>query len=520
MPRDQNSYSGAEFEEDEPAEHEPAEHDSGTVGDPAAVMEAPTEGRAQGWALGGNQDHQAEHRTDEALEQDLERTGHILRYVESVCGGETARQLEGLVGDSRGLADMRQMRGDPTSYSDDTHEQYLQCILDLPATLDAKQAMAPERWGDDDLEEAARHEVNRMGYRLNLEIRDRLMNQFDHPRGIAKYARDRGVDGELLEMVGLAGEGKQHWIKGQKASEEPVHSRVEATAYFYIVEIGLVNALEEGDHAAVQDFVAPVRGTDDLRGRAERAMAYVPPEEQELVREALEIASRWTDDQIRDGAMDHHARYADLEYQYSNGARERWLEDTGQAGDRPERAGDCVARALNEATGGQDYGSVWDDITRGTQVAFPEKDADLGVSNLHFRDAYEQHGMKMVMARSEELNHIMRKHLDMREIPSLMEGIIPEGEPITYIACSDGHAVAVVDSAVHDAWDSRDMGDPGRYLKDGKLVELWVKTDDQDVADAITERLRKYEEIRRYDDVLTYRRRRRETIPPPAEMEE
>ena len=95
MPRDQNSYSGAEFEEDEPAEHEPAEHDSGTVGDPAAVMEAPTEGRAQGWALGGNQDHQAEHRTDEALEQDLERTGHILRYVESVCGGETARQLGG-----------------------------------------------------------------------------------------------------------------------------------------------------------------------------------------------------------------------------------------------------------------------------------------------------------------------------------------------------------------------------------------------------------------------------------------
>lgn len=527
MPRDWNSYAGTQFRDDDPEEDPPrfpdGERLEGSVGDEAAVLARPGEEAAQGWSASAVPERAAgygtEHRVDAGLAHDLERTGHVLRHVEEAAGWESARQLEGLLRDSRGMDEVRRLRGDPTIYSGDTHERYVQCILDLPAALDAKQAMGPGEWSPEQLEEATRHEVNRMGYRLNLEIRDRLMNQIDHRRGIVNFARDRGVGGELLDMVDLAGDGKEYWVRGEKAAESPVYPKIEAAANFYTVEIGLVTALEEGDHDAVRDFVAPVGGADDLRGRAGRAMEYVPAEERENIREMLEIAARWSDDQIRDGALDYHARYADLEYLYSNEAREEWLAATGQQETRRERAGDCVARALNEATGGRDYGRIWDEVTEGTQARFPEKDADMGVSNLHFREVYERNGMMLLLARSEELNHIMRKHLDLREVPALLEGPMGGG-PLTFVACSDGHAVAVVDGVVHDAWDSRGMGDPERHQQDGKLVELWVKTDDLAAMEAARETLRRYEEVRRYDDAMTYGRRRRETVPPPREREQ
>ncbi len=466
-----------------------------------------------------HKDKSLEHQTQEGLIHDLERTGHVLSYIESVSGEYAARQLAGVMQDSRSLTGVRQMRGDPAAYQEDTHEQYLQCILNLPQTLEAKQAMSPERWNDNQLQEAVDHEVNRMGYRINLEIRDRFMNQFDHRKGIVRFAEDRGVAGELLEMIDFAGDGKEHWIRGQRASEPPVHSKIESASNFYIVEIGLVSALEERDQAAARDFVDMLRGTDELWARAEQAMSYLPPEDVEMIRDALEIAAHWTEEQIKDGAQDYHLPYAGIGYRFSNEARERWLRETGQIGERPERTGDCAARALNEATGGQDYGGIWQEIALETQKAFPENDADSGVSNLHFREPYRDHGMKLLLARSEELNHIMRKHLDLREIPALMEGLIEEGTPLTYIACSDGHAVAVVDGVVHDTWNSSNMGDPEKHWKDGKLVELWIKTDDQKAVDGALEMIRKYETVRQYDDVLTYGRKRRETIPPPIPRE-
>ena len=458
-----------------------------------------------------------DHELEEDLVHDLERTGHVLSYVKDISGEESARQLFGVMQDSRNMTGVRLMRGDPAAYQEDTHEQYIKCIMDIPATLDAKMAMSPEGWDDRQLGEAVEHEVNRMGYRLNLEIQDRFMNQFDHRAGIVRFAQDRGVSGELLELIDLAGEGKEFWVRGQRTAESPVQSKIEAAANFYMVEIGLVSALEERNDDAVTDFVDQVGNAQDLRNRAERAMSYVPEEDREMIREALEIAAHWTDAQIEDGAQDHHARYAELEYIFSNEARLRWLALTGEQ--REERTGDCAARAINEATGGQDYGGIWEEITASARIEFPEKDADIGVSNLHFRETCEQHGMKLLIPRSVEINHLMRKHLDLREIPALLEPLQEEGTPLTYIACSEGHAVAVVDGVLHDTWDSRTMGDPEKHWKDGKLVELWVKTDDEKFVEKALEILRKYETVRQYDDVLTYGRRRRETIPTPLPRE-
>ena len=44
-------------------------------------------------------------------------------------------------------------------------------------------------------------------------------------------------------------------------------------------------------------------------------------------------------------------------------------------------------------------------------------------------------------------------------------------------------------------------------------MELWVRTDDEQTLDAAREILSKYEEVRRYDDVLTYRRRNHDGKP-------
>ena len=123
---------------------------------------------------------------------------------------------------------------------------------------------------------------------------------------------------------------------------------------------------------------------------------------------------------------------------------------------------------------------------------------------------------------------IIRKHLDIREIPALLEGVLLEGvlregvlgegasqdgdEPLSYIGCSEKHAVAVVDECLQDSWDSREMGDRTKYVREGTLVELWIKTDDESVVEKVQEIIRKYERVRRYDDVLTYGRKRRNAV--------
>ena len=83
---------------------------------------------------------------------------------------------------------------------------------------------------------------------------------------------------------------------------------------------------------------------------------------------------------------------------------------------------------------------------------------------------------------------------------------------MTYIACSETHAVAVTGNTLYDVSDSRNMGDPRPDRPDGTLTELWLKTDDQSTVDAAWEIMNRYAEVRRYDDPITYGRRRRQTI--------
>ena len=83
--------------------------------------------------------------------------------------------------------------------------------------------------------------------------------------------------------------------------------------------------------------------------------------------------------------------------------------------------------------------------------------------------------------------------------------------PLTYIAGTEHHAVAVVDGTVHDVFDSRDIGDRTQYIQDGRLTELWIRGANEATLAAAQEIIEKYVEARRYDDVLTYGRMRRIT---------
>ena len=120
--------------------------------------------------------------------------------------------------------------------------------------------------------------------------------------------------------------------------------------------------------------------------------------------------------------------------------------------------------------------------------------------------------MRNILDAVENVEHIMRGHLDIREIPALLGHLFPdEDQQLAYIGCSEAHAVAVVDGTLRDSWDSRNMADPDKYVNflDGTLTQIWLKTDDDSIVEQARDAIRKYEDVRRYDDVLTYGRKHR-----------
>ena len=95
--------------------------------------------------------------------------------------------------------------------------------------------------------------------------------------------------------------------------------------------------------------------------------------------------------------------------------------------------------------------------------------------------------MPQLLERSDDSNYLLRKHLDLREIPTLLEGLRDsQRKPLTYIGCTEDHAVAVVNGTVHDIWDSRLMSDQF-HKETGRLVELWVRADDERTLDEARE---------------------------------
>ena len=455
----------------------------------------------------------AQHPAEAGLQHDLERTQHVLQYIESIGDPNMAYQLSKVMEESRNL-ELRQMQGSIVSYGTDpeaVHERYVQCILDIPEALNAKQALEATTWNTERLQLEAQHEVNRMAFRLNLEIIDRLANQISDGQMLSRAARERGISEEVVQELIAAQGRKSNNAQKYQNFQYPTEVTIKDVSCLAIIESGIKEAIKRGDEELLRELVQPRRGFEEVAKCASKAALYADAEHTVIIERALQTVAQWPDEQILDGHTDYHIEFADLRFKESNVERMQWLHQTNQLDKRQEITGDCVTRAINEATGDTHYGEFHQTLSDRVQTKFPERDADSGIEPQFYEPIYKENGMQPVLDTQDRLNHLMRKHLDIREIPTLFNSLFDDENPLTYIATSDGHAVAVVDGAVHDSWDSRDMVHTiDKHGKDGTLIGLWIKCDDeQKLADA-REILQKYETVRRYDDALTRGRKLRE----------
>ena len=448
---------------------------------------------------------------ERGLHDTAERIAETLEYVTDIAGANFARKLERAMEYSQNLA-LRALNGDPTTYGRDTHATYLECAINLESAVAAREALSHEPWNDDQRREAVEHEVHRMAYRINLEIQDRLITQFQDDGHMARLARTMGLSQDVIESLEELSKDMATDALESRQLESPTGDDITDNANICLIHYAIENAAQDRDETTVRELMQPTTNRRETAERAQLAMNYVDPTLVNEIQATVETAARWNDDEILDGAQDLHFEFTRLGILQTNAAKAAWLLDRPDRILRNEMVSDCVTRALNEATGGEQYGSIWEDLTESIQALDPNRDADGGIPPPYHRAIYEKYGMQMVFDTSQVSDHLMRKHLDLREIPAMLGHLFDDPEnPLTYIAGTEHHAVAVVDGTVHDVFDSRDIGNRTRYVRDGRLTELWIKGADEKTLAAARDIIEKYVEARRYDDVMTYGRMRRLT---------
>lgn len=454
----------------------------------------------------------AQHVAETGLQWEVDQTRDALQYIEYICGEAYAHRLNQVIGHSRSL-ELRQLTGDPSTYYGNVHEQYIQCIADLPATVAAKEAMADTRWEEVRYREAVQHEVNRMAYRLNLEIQDRFLQQVSYGGRLARLASEQNMSEDIVELLATNGMTLAEWAEDRRAENNPAAEQIETAVTAYLLQIQLEQAIAQHDDATIEEILSDTIIAAEIQHAIDRAISDIGPETAATVRAALDIAAQCPTEVIMDGANDYHAVYAVLDFQYANQGREAWLADREDRHRRGVESGDCVTRALNEAGGGRSYGPIWEELTRRRQLHERDSDADIGVNPREYQETFLQYGMQPVLDAGDDLNNIMRKHLDLREIPTLMEHLFPDHDnPLTYIACTDTHAQAVVDGVLRDIRDRRHLGDQPAYRSESALTELWLKCDDPAVLEEARQIIVRYAAVRQYDEALTYGIKWRTTI--------
>ena len=91
--------------------------------------------------------------------------------------------------------------------------------------------------------------------------------------------------------------------------------------------------------------------------------------------------------------------------------------------------------------------------------------------------------------------------------------------PLTFIACPEQHAQAVVDSTVRDINDWRGTPDDPMKQETHGITAIFLKCDDENVLNEAKEILRRYAEAVRLDEDLTYSVLRRQSTLPGGQEE-
>ena len=187
-----------------------------------------------------------EHSLDHSPQWDLAHAREAIDFIRDVSGENAAHQLERVVLESRDL-DVRRMQGYVPVYGNDTHERYVRCIAGIPEALQAREKFSQEEWGPEKLSEAAQHEVNRMAYRINLEIQDRLTSQLSHSTRKPLIATVQHMEDSTVATLREYGESWASYVNHCRHADLPTGELIEMQSMACIMDLGLEKALTEGD---------------------------------------------------------------------------------------------------------------------------------------------------------------------------------------------------------------------------------------------------------------------------------
>ena len=244
-----------------------------------------------------HQDEAAVHDAPESgLHDDAEQFDEALQYVENVAGAEFARKLEQVMHDSRNLS-LRAMNGDPATYGREPHATYLECVTNIENAVMAKEVPAFEAWNDDQRREAVQHEVHRMAYRLNLEIQDRLITQFQDGGHMASLARTMDLSPDVVNTLEQLGNQMANDAIAARHIESPTYDDIAAYANMCLIHYAIENAAQLRDEAAVRELMQSTATNEETTAIAQLAVHYINPTLVDEIQAAVQTAARWNDEE-------------------------------------------------------------------------------------------------------------------------------------------------------------------------------------------------------------------------------
>ena len=208
---------------------------------------------------------------------------------------------------SRSLAALRRaLPGDPLTYRVQdvgVHEVFLQAAADIPKALTAQRELLGNLMTPTLERELTERAVNRMRYRLNLEIQDRMLTAVCS-HGIVKLARKANLPASLVESVRqMAEDGRKHAALYRKANQ-PTADNLEPLMAYGARMTHLRHAVSAGDAARVAAVCANAPPEDWIAGMHDHYRV--------IWENAAEVAAMSETSEILDGAQEFHLPFAEL----------------------------------------------------------------------------------------------------------------------------------------------------------------------------------------------------------------
>ena len=377
------------------------------------------------------------------------------------------------------------------------HLHYNDLISTLPQIITA-QEMLQDQQEELSYVERASHEVNRMGFRLMCEIRLRLTEQYSPNGRLVETAERRRLDDAVIEKVREFQATEQ--LTADEAANWPLHpENIDWLATLTTMKLAMQHAVESYDNDELLPLLDSFTNDWNNPNVQDQALQMLHPMIQAALGAAKDAAASWSYADLADGENGYPVRYADLEFQETDGGREQWLLNSPLGAGREEITGDCTVRALAAAIGRpEDYGAIWEAITERQQNSgYDNKDADKGSRPSEFHEVFAAYGVFEVYTDSQLPMGYARREIDLREVPVALRHLYDNtDEPLIYIVSTFNHNVAIVDETLKDHADTRYIGADPDEDQQGRVAKIWVKCSNNDTIEATRTTFDQYARVR------------------------